>query len=170
MITLTPWKYKDIPQLENLYRNTDQRFCLVAVPVPLPFEQTRQYARAIRDQLNDGKPFLCMAVKQDDAIIGKAELTKHSETEAELDIVIMESYTRKGYGTEALQSLIRYAREKEWCASIAAYVRTDNEAAVKLLEKNGFQKGRRFKADILKPLDGQYILHTADGMEYTLDL
>lgn len=170
MIRLEKWPYLRKEPLEELYAQADQSFCLVHLPVPLPLNSTRHYLLAVRRELADGKPFLCYAVYLDDQIIGKIEVTKDPDEDAELDLILKTAYVRQGYGTEALRQLKDLLVEKHWCKRITAYVNADNQAMIAVLNKNDFTEGRPFQADVVVPQAGTYRLQTVKGQEYICEL
>jgi RimJ/RimL family protein N-acetyltransferase len=112
MIRLEKFPYLRKEPLEELYAEADQSFCLVHLPVPLPLNSTRKYLLAVRRELADGKPFLCYAIVLDDQIIGKIEVTKDHNDDAELDLIMKTAYANQGYGTEALRQLKDLLNEK----------------------------------------------------------
>lgn len=169
-VRLESWNPDDREALEDLYANTDQQHCLVQILVPLMEPQTSRYLQAVRDHEVDGKPFICFAVIEQDKIIGKIELTRSYGEKAELDLVIRKEYMHQGYGYEALRLLITTVSGERWCSHIFAYTVTDNEAMIALLEKCGFRKGRRFKADVMVPYGGMFTMMEKTGIEYFLQV
>ena len=166
MIHLDKWPYLRKDELEDLYANADQSYCLVRLPVPLPLSSTRNYMRAVRTESTNGRPFLCFAVYLDDRIIGKIEASKDEEDNAEADLILKRQYTGKGYGTEAMRQLQMILQERQWCRTLAAYTDRDNAAMIRVLEKNGFEKERDFTADVMIPDGGTYTVKSVRGMEY----
>ena len=53
-----------------------------------------------------------------------------------MSIAVLSNYRKKGYGTQLIQTLQNYSNTK-----LSLYVLTNNEAAIKLYEKNKFIKG-----------------------------
>ena len=76
-------------------------------------------------------------------VVGMVDLVnfdpKHMRAEA--GIVILDECRRKGYATEALVSLCRYASETLHLHQLYAIVSHDNEAALNLFSKAGFMHG-----------------------------
>ena len=79
--------------------------------------------------------------------VGIADLVNFSPSHlrAETDIVILDAERRKGYATEALEELCRYARQVLHMHQLYGVVASDNEAALALYEKAGFQTQNRLK-------------------------
>lgn len=165
MITLNelPIRYEE---LNDLYEHTDQSFCLNKVAVPLDEDTTRGYFMMVRSHSNNGMPFAAKGIYWDRTLIGKIERTVYDNGCAELDIILRKEYCGKGYGTEALRQFLALPETENECMTFCAYVEEDNIAAQKALEKTGFEAKRQFKADVVTPQAGTYILRTVNGIEY----
>lgn len=170
MLKLKFWPWEDEQALQDLYAHTDQSYCLVQLPVPLPQIQTRNYLESVRIKNTDGKPFLCFAVLLDGECAGKIEVSRSEDDSAELDLVLRKEYTGQGHGTEALSTLISMVKRTHWCRSICAYVREDNLPMRRVLEKNEFEQARAFQADVLVPDHSGYSFRTIKGFEYIRNL
>lgn len=72
------------------------------------------------------------------------------------------TYRRKGYATEAINQMIKYAFENFEIDEIIATTLVTNEASMNLLKKLGFEKGKVLKND--RFLDGEYI----DSVQWTM--
>ena len=165
-IQLMPWNPDDCVNLEELYANADQTHCLVCLRLPLEKDATVRYLEGVRRKEIDGNPFYCYAVMLEDRIIGKIELTVQEDRFGELDVILRRDCCGKGNGTQAVRSMIALAAKKQWCRGITAYTDAENAAIQAVLEKNGFQKQRRFQADVLVPSGNTYYLRPCDGIEY----
>ena len=79
--------------------------------------------------------------------VGIADLVNFSPSHlrAESGIVILDAERRKGYATEALEELCHYARQVLHMHQLYGVVASDNEAALALYEKAGFQTQNRLK-------------------------
>ena len=72
------------------------------------------------------------------------------------------NYRQKGYATEAIKKIIKYAFEKYNVDEIIATTLISNESSMNLLKKLGFAKGKVLKND--RFLDGKYI----DSVQFVL--
>lgn len=72
------------------------------------------------------------------------------------------TYRRKGYATEAIEKMIKYAFENFDVDEIVATTLITNEASMNLLKKLGFTKGKFLKDD--RFLDGKYV----DSVQWTM--
>ncbi len=170
MLELKKWPVPGLDELRDLYEHVNQRYCLVQLPLPLPEEQTKNYLNAVHTGTAGDKQLLTRGIFLDSILIGKAELNRYPDMDAELDIVIRSEYTGNGYGQEALELLFAEAAASHWCSSVSAYVHRDNMHARKLMMKASMRQLRPFQADILVPDHGNYRLKTVSGYEYHLDI
>ena len=166
MIRIQKWPTESIQPLNDLYMDVDQTYCLVQLSTPLPTNEAYHYLNAIREGIVNEKPFLCFGIYMDQELIGKVEVSRYPNNEAELDIVLKKQCTNKGYGSEALSLLIEHLKELNWCKSIHAYVNEENGFVRRILEKNSFQPSRKFKTDIATFHDGIYTMKEITGIEY----
>lgn len=68
--------------------------------------------------------------------------------EVEIGYDLQPAYWRKGYMTEALSAIIKYAADKMKVTKIYAHISVDNLASVCTVEKMGFKKtGKQYNED-----------------------
>lgn len=60
---------------------------------------------------------------------------------AEIGIVVMARWRRRGYAGEAIAQVARYSAERLHLHQLYAFAATDNEASVRLFRKSGFTPG-----------------------------
>ena len=166
-IHLEPWPVPGMQELQDLYAHTDQKYCLVILPVPLPEQSMLQYLNAVHNGRAGNRRILTRAVMLGTQIIGKAELTAEDD-EAELDIILRRECTGKGYGLQAFRALVDEAVDTGFCTSIEACVHKENIHARRMLSKAGMRQTRPFAADVLVPDNGMYRLKAVEGYEYIL--
>ena len=166
MIELKPFPIR-YEALNDLYEHTDQNCCLNRVAVPLEEETTRGFFLAVRTENNGGLPFDCRGVFLDGTLIGKIELTRYEDHSAELDLIIKDEYTGKGYGRQAVEQFQTELRKTGWANRITAYVAVSHKRMIRVLEETGFEPLRNFAADVITPQNGTYALRTVNGVEYS---
>jgi RimJ/RimL family protein N-acetyltransferase len=54
--------------------------------------------------------------------------------------MVDQGHQRKGFGSEAIEQLVRYVREKHGLTEFYTNVDPDNRAAMRLFQKLGFKK------------------------------
>ena len=151
--------------LDNLYKDVNQEYCLVALPVPFEEDKANVYIEAIETGKVNNKEIISYGIYEDEELIGKVELTK-IDNDAELDLVIKEKCENRGYGKKAIKHIEDFAIKNNWCNKIEAYVNIENKKMISILEASNYIKGNRFTADIMKENNGLYQLTTITGIEY----
>lgn len=108
-------------------------------------EQAKDYIRRMDADLAQGKSIV-WSVRETSSgtFIGSISLWDIAEdgTHAEIGYDSLPPFWGRGYMGEAATAVIAYGFESMGLNSIVADLRTDNIKSVKLLETNGFKKGR----------------------------
>ena len=169
MIELKPWP-ADREMMNLLYSESDQSRCLVQIAVPLEETSTAAYLEAVRNGYSNGRKLIAREIVLDGEMIGKIEVTVGEDGEAELDIVIRSQFCTKGYGREAVRMFVQQLRNEQIVFRIAAYVDTGNIPAGRMLASCGFLPARFFRADVLVPYQGKYIVSERRGCEMILEM
>ena len=97
----------------------------------------------INNVLENNDLVFSMIEKYSNKFIGNASLDKISVDEAEIAISIKNSMQNKGYGLEALKTLIRYARKELNFKSLIAIIFSNNERGLHCFQKLGFSEYKR---------------------------
>ena len=93
-------------------------------------------------KLDSNESFLICRV-EDDAIVGQINLSqifRKAFQNAYLGYQLFNGYTGKGYMTEAVELVLKFAFEKLKLHRIEANVQPNNKASVAVLQRNGFTK------------------------------
>lgn len=98
-------------------------------------------ARATNDIYTDRQVRL-MAENEADDVVGIVDLVNFDpqHQRAELGIVIMNDYRRKGYATAAVEEILHYAQRILHLHQLYAIVDKQNTAALQLFKKTAFQE------------------------------
>lgn len=103
-------------------------------------EQEREYIRQYIDQVYTFWEFGVWTVveKESGAVIGRAGFSyREGFEEPELGFIIGVPWQRRGYAEEVCRAILDYGREVLGFGTVQAFVRTGNEASMKLCEKLG---------------------------------
>lgn len=103
-------------------------------------EQEREW---VRSKQKENALVFSMIEKESGAFIGNIELMDVSEDEGELGIALTAAMQDKGYGTEAVQRLIRYAFEEMNLKRVRLRTRPFNRRAIHVYETCGFREYAR---------------------------
>jgi ribosomal-protein-alanine N-acetyltransferase len=83
--------------------------------------------------------------KDENVIVGDIGFKRKPNEKGEMEIgyAVQEHYQRKGYMSEAMKEILRWAFGHREVKSILAETRQDNKPSMKILLKNGFTELRR---------------------------
>ena len=90
-----------------------------------------------------------------------------SSQSAELDLIIKDEYTGRGYGRQAVEQFQTELLKTGWANRITAYVAVNHTRMIRVLEETRFEPKRTFAADVVTPQNGTYALRTVNGVEYS---
>jgi len=109
-------------------------------PKALDKEESLEFYDKIQKRyIEDGFYFWAVIRKTDRAFIGICGLLKQmidNQVETEVGYRILDTYWGNGYGTEAANGCIKYAKEKLGKQSIISIIREINTPSIKVAEKN----------------------------------
>lgn len=92
----------------------------------------------VEDEINANALVWSMIEKASNKFIGNIELMEMDDNGKELGIAITANMQNKGYGTEAINTLLQYAKEKLQLKKIFLRTRLYNERAIHVYQKCGF--------------------------------
>lgn len=112
--------------------------------LPITAEQERVYLQSMLDSEDDTQ----LIVRQGSAIIADASMQRFHRRmshRAEVGISVVKDYWGMGIGSALMEAIISFAKE-HGIRQLNLEVRSDNERAIRLYEKFGFQKLVTFPA------------------------
>lgn len=112
--------------------------------LPITAEQERVYLQSMLDSEDDTQ----LIVRQGGAIIADASMQRFRRRmshRAEVGISVAKDYWGMGIGSALMEAIISFAKE-HGIRQLNLEVRSDNERAIRLYEKFGFQKLVTFPA------------------------
>jgi ribosomal-protein-alanine N-acetyltransferase len=129
----------DYGELARLYRRSSSHFRGLVQP---------RYDRASFDQLlaeehNDATEFFLIVRASDDTIVGTiglSQIFRKRFQNAYLGYLLGAGHTGKGYMTEAVRLILRFAFKRLGLHRIEANVQPDNQPSIAVLLRNGFKK------------------------------
>lgn len=121
-----------------------------------PLDVEAQKANIISTEQQPNSVMLLAVV--DDQIIGIGTITSGNKIKArhcgELGIVVTENYQGQGIGSELIRQLLEWSKSNGVTTKVQLDTRTDNQMAVELYKKFGFQIEGELKNTTL--IDGEY--------------
>lgn len=97
----------------------------------------------VRGKLEDKTPVFSMIEKNSGDFIGNIELMNVNEGTGELGIAITAKKQNKGFGTEAVSAMIRYAFDQMGLKRVFLRTNIDNDRAFHVYQKCGFREYKR---------------------------
>ena len=130
--------------LDLLYHvENDQRLWNVGVTnVPYSRYTLHDYIATSSDDVYADRQVRLMVENEACETVGLADLVRvdPQHRRAEAGIVILDAYRRRGYASAAVQELCRYALRVVHLHQLYAVVASDNDAALELFQKGGFEQ------------------------------
>lgn len=140
-VTLRAMEPEDLEVLYTLENDTDI-WNISSVNVPYSRYLLKQFiAKGTHDVYSDGQLRLMVESVDEGTVVGMADLVDFNprHLRAEIGIVLAHDYRNKGYGTEVLALMERYAYEFLHLHMLYSYISADNIASLKLFKKAGYE-------------------------------
>ena len=130
------WRLSDKMELTNLCNAVDRRFLSDRLPNPYTKKDAKEWLKMVTD--NDTITGIYRAIVYDGKLIGSISVEKKDD-DAEIGYMILNEYTNKGIGTEAVKQICPIAFKILSLEQITANVFQPNIASIRVLLKNGFK-------------------------------
>ncbi|MBP5571012.1 MAG: GNAT family N-acetyltransferase [Prevotella sp.] len=131
--------------LDILYEiENDRRLWDVgATNVPYSRYSLHNYIASQTNDIFADRQLRLMIENEDGQTIGIVDLMNFDpqHQRAEIGIVVMTPWRRKGYAKEVIAQIVKYSNERLHLHQLYAFVATDNEASLRLFRKSGFVSG-----------------------------
>lgn len=112
---------------------------------PISEEKERRW---VQKKLAENAALFSMLEKDTGAFIGNIELMDIADGAGELGIAITAAMQDKGYGTEAVRSMVEYGMDTLGLDRVFLKVFPDNARAIHVYEKCGFREYDRTESDV----------------------
>lgn len=153
-IRFGPIDFETHPVIESRWTHDTEFMCLMELKParPLSPAAVKKHYEALKNEMDEQKNLFYFSIhaQEDDRFIGKAiiEYVDWTSGNAYLKLGIGEAdFRRRGYGSQALSLLLRYAFSELNLHRVTAVVPAYNEGALRLFQKFGFvEEVRRGKA------------------------
>jgi RimJ/RimL family protein N-acetyltransferase len=143
-VALRPVEREDVPRLWALLEDLDVTLLGEDGPVR-PASRSSYEARFERHLAQRPEDLLEMAIVVDDEVVGQIQLyaIDHFSRRCELGIALGTAYWNKGYGQDAVRTVVNYAFEALNLNRVGLRVLADDERAVNAYLRAGFvEEGR----------------------------
>lgn len=124
-------------------------------------DEEREY---VQERIDNQAMMYSMLEKSTGDFIGNIEFFNRREDQAELGIAITAKMQDKGYGKEAIRSIVDYGFKEAGLKRITLSVFADNQRAVHVYEQCGFREYDRTDVDIFMEIAGDSERQETDKM------
>ena len=138
---LRHWVLSDAKELTSLCNAIDRRFLSDRLPYPYTEKDAEEWLKMVTD--NDAITGTYRAIVCNGKLIGSISVEK-KDYDAEIGYMLLNEYSNKGIGTEAVRQVCSIAFKDLSLEQITANVFQPNIASIRVLLKNGF----RYKSTI----------------------
>jgi len=138
-ITLHTWSTSDKPALMALCNAVDRTFLSDRLPYPYTEADADWWLGMVAE--NEGKEGAWRAIVMDGQIVGSisVEIADENNSVGSIGYMILTPFWSQGIGTEAVRQICGIAYRELAIERIIGEVFTENQASIRVLEKNGFQ-------------------------------
>ena len=133
---LRHWTQADAMELTNLCNAVDRRFLSDRLPYPYTEKDAEKWLKMVTN--NDAITGIYRAIVYDGKLIGSISVEKKDD-DAEIGYMLLNEYSNKGIGTEAVRQVCSIAFKILSLEQITANVFQPNIASIRVLLKNGFK-------------------------------
>ena len=135
-LELRHWTQADAMELTSLCNAVDRRFLSDRLPNPYMEKDAEEWLKMVTD--NDTITGIYRAIVYDGKLIGSISVEKKDD-DAEIGYMLLNEYSNKGIGTEAVRQVCSIAFKILTLEQITANVFQPNIASIRVLLKNGFK-------------------------------
>ena len=135
-IVLRHWTPADTLELMNLCNAVSRRFLSDRLPNPYTEKEAEEWLKMVTG--NDEITGIYRAIVYDGKFIGSISVEKKDD-DAEIGYMLLNEYSNKGIGTEAVRQVCSIAFKILSLEQITANVFQPNIASIRVLLKNGFK-------------------------------
>ena len=135
-IEIKQWALSDAKELTSLCNAVDRRFLSDRLPYPYTEKDAEEWLKMATD--NYTITGIYRAIVYDGKLIGSISVEKKDD-DAEIGYMLLNEYSNKGIGTEAVRQVCSIAFKVLSLEQITANVFQPNIASIRVLLKNGFK-------------------------------
>ena len=133
---LRHWRQSDAKELTSLCNAVDRRFLSDRLPNPYTEKDAEEWLKMVSE--NEAITGIYWAIVCDGKLIGSISVEKKDD-DAEIGYMLLNEYSNKGIGTEAVRQVCSIAFKILSLEQITANVFQPNIASIRVLLKNGFK-------------------------------
>lgn len=157
-VTITKARPEDAEEILNYLKSAGSEtdnLSFGSEGLPISIEEERAYLQTLAESSSS----VMFVAKKDGMIIGNASFSQMTRTRlshrGEFGISVLKNYWGQGIGSMLLEAIIDFAGTTAHAEIISLEVRSDNQRAISLYKKYGFQKIGEFPGFF--KIDGEYV-------------
>ena len=135
-IEIKQWALSDAKELTNLCNAVDRHFLSDRLPYPYTEKDAEEWLKIVTE--NEAVSGIYRAIVYNGELVGSISVEKKDD-DAEIGYMILNGYSNKGIGTEAVRQICSIAFNVLSLEQITANVFQPNIASIRVLQKNGFK-------------------------------
>ena len=135
-IEIKQWALSDAKELTSLCNAVDRRFLSDRLPNPYTEKDAEEWLKTVSE--NEAVTGIYRTIVYDRKLIGSISVEKKDD-DAEIGYMLLNEYSNKGIGTEAVRQVCSIAFKILSLEQITANVFQPNIASIRVLLKNGFE-------------------------------
>ena len=135
-IEIKQWALSDAKELTNLCNAVDRHFLSDRLPYPYTEKDAEEWLKIVTE--NEAVSGIYRAIVYNGELVGSISVEKKDD-DAEIGYMILNDYSNKGIGTEAVKQICPIAFKVLSLEQITANVFHPNIASIRVLQKNGFK-------------------------------
>ena len=135
-LELRHWTQADAMELTSLCNAVDRHYLSDLLPNPYTEKDAAKWLKMVSE--NEAVTGIYRAIVYDRKLIGSISVEKKDD-DAEIGYMILNGYSNKGIGTEAVRQICSIAFNVLSLEQITANVFQPNIASIRVLQKNGFK-------------------------------
>ena len=133
---LRHWVLSEAKELTNLCNAVDRHYLSDRLPNPYTEKDAEEWLKMVTN--NDAITGIYRAIVYDGKLIGSISVEKKDD-DAEIGYMLLNEYSNKGIGTEAVRQVCSIAFKVLSLEQITANVFQPNIASIRVLQKNDFK-------------------------------
>ena len=135
-IEIKQWALSDAKELTNLCNAVDRHFLSDRLPYPYTEKDAEEWLKIVTE--NEAVSGIYRAIVYNGELVGSISVEKKDD-DAEIGYMILNDYSNKGIGTEAVKQICPIAFKVLSLEQITANVFHPNIASMRVLLKNSFK-------------------------------
>ncbi len=165
-IVLRSWKDEDVSDLVEGLNNINVSKWMASVPFPYTEDDAKAFINYTKENDESKKMSLAIVLKENNKVIGGTEITNIDRRNGTAGggIWLNEAYQKKGYGTEAFATRIKYAFETLGLRRIENGYYPGNEKSMKMQEKLGYKYEGTRRKKFFCMATGEYMDECVTGL------